>query len=66
MGKTGKALKRRKLEQQAQLAVVESDNEDEAASDFLGGLVRPQEVAVAAKVLSVRSAHFLVLLRAAR
>ncbi|GAA6039419.1 hypothetical protein JCM8097_002848 [Rhodosporidiobolus ruineniae] len=53
MGKTGKALKRRRIEQAAQAAAqAPLDSEaDEGNNDFLGGLISPAQLAVTVKTL---------------
>ncbi|GAA6021933.1 hypothetical protein JCM10207_002604 [Rhodosporidiobolus poonsookiae] len=64
MGKTGKALKRRRLEQlerQAAQAPLDSDldggadSPPSAATDFLGGLVTPAQLAMTVKTLKLLS-----------
>ncbi|GAA5944826.1 hypothetical protein JCM3775_007320 [Rhodotorula graminis] len=65
MGKHGKALKKRRLEQQAAHATLASPdsadddhaNVDSSARDFLGGLVSPAELAYAVKTLDTLVKH---------
>ncbi|BGP51913.1 hypothetical protein JCM10450v2_007873 [Rhodotorula kratochvilovae] len=61
MGKTGKAAKRRRIEQQAQqaakLPLLDGDDADEPQSDFLGGLVGPAQLAATVQTLETLTRH---------
>lgn len=61
MGKHGKALKKRRLEQQAAQATLDPldspDNDHSPAPDFLGGLVGPAQLAQAVKTLDTLTKH---------
>ncbi|GAA5824990.1 hypothetical protein JCM3770_001825 [Rhodotorula araucariae] len=63
MGKTGKAAKRRRIEQQAQqlaalpLPLDSDDANDDAPPDFLGGLVGPAQLAATVRTLETLSRH---------